>query len=58
LSAIRNALERAIAHLKSLSVLRTGARTRATDRARAARDIIVSAVALFLFRQNWRLEHA
>jgi hypothetical protein len=58
LSAIRNAVERAIAHLKSLSVLRTGTRTRATDRNQAVRDIIMSAVALLLFRQNWRSEHA
>jgi hypothetical protein len=57
LSTIRNAVERAIAHLKALSVLRTGIRTRATDRDQVVRAIIVSAVALFLFRQNWRLEH-
>jgi len=57
LSAIRNAGERAISHLKSLAVLRTGIRSHAIDRNRAVRNIIVSAVALFLFRQNWRLEH-
>jgi hypothetical protein len=57
LSKIRNAVERGIAHFKVLAVLKTGVRTRATDRDQAVGTIIVSALALFFFRQKWRLEH-
>jgi len=57
LNKTRNTVERVIAHLKVLAVLKTGIRTLAADRDRAIRNIIVSAVALFLFRQNWKLAH-
>jgi hypothetical protein len=53
ISGIRNAVDRSIAHLKILAILRTGIRTRSTDRAATITEIIEVAVGLCFFRQEW-----
>jgi hypothetical protein len=53
ISGIRNAVERTIAHLKVLAVLRTGIRTRAVDRERVIVETISVCVGLVMFRQDW-----
>ena len=53
ISGIRNAVERSIAHIKVLSVLRTGIRTRSRDRERVISETITACVGLAMLRQNW-----
>ena len=52
ISAIRNAVERAIAHLKVLQVLRTGIRTRFRDPERVISEVIAVCVGLAFYRQE------
>lgn len=51
-SAIRNAVERGIAHIKILQVLRTGIRTRSPRRERVIVDTIAVAIGLVIYRQD------
>jgi len=52
ISAIRNAVERAIAHIKILAVIRTGIRTRSRDPERVIVETIAVCVGLALYRQE------
>jgi hypothetical protein len=50
---IRNPVERSIAHLKILDILRSGIRTRSPQRERVIAEIIAVALGLVFFRQKW-----
>jgi hypothetical protein len=52
ISAIRNAVERAIAHLKILAILRTGFRTRSPHREQVISETIAVAIGLVFLRQK------
>jgi hypothetical protein len=52
ISAIRHAVERAIAHLKILAILRTGLRTRSPHREQVITETIAVALGLVFLRQK------
>ena len=52
ISGIRTVVERAIAHLKAMAVLRTSIRTRSRDRERVIDETIAVWVCLAFFRQD------
>jgi hypothetical protein len=54
INAIRCPVERGIAHLKVLSILRTGIRTHAVNREAVIEEIISVAIGLFFFKQSMR----